>query len=332
MCIAPNQLDDGILVGCRLCWQCKERIIADWAGRCIAESKTSNHTYYITLTYGRDEYGDSGHVRAACLTYSDVQKYFKKIRKSVGKFKYFVVGEYGDENGRAHWHLLMFTQNPLPNEIKYEQNFMEKHWKHGWSYFRHFHPQCAYYCCKYIYKDFKDDLKTALHEMSRKPPLGHEWFQDLAERYVEAGLSPQDLSYKFPDVTRKNGMPFKYFMTRKTAENFLQHFVEKWEERYGVSEHTYFDIRFGNKPKRDGNYIPHSEVVQDYLDKRCRTWTDRSDAFQMKWDMEDRKRRHEQEKQEEADRLAAHERPDTCTCDACVARRSGDPDWWRIAR
>lgn len=108
MCISPNMLPDGTQVGCRECWQCRERKVDDWVGRCIAESKTALRTFSISLTYGRDEFDNVDHIRAALLTYSDVQKYFKRLRKSGYVVRYFAVGEYGSTKGRAHWHLIVF--------------------------------------------------------------------------------------------------------------------------------------------------------------------------------------------------------------------------------
>lgn len=172
MCIAPNTLPDGTKVGCRECWQCRETKVDDWVGRCIAESKTALRTFSITLTYGRDERDNVDHIRAALLTYSDVQMYFKRLRKSGYVVRYFAVGEYGSAKGRSHWHLIVFYYDnsavilerklynakvkvglkrgkPLPvpcsavpeHEISTrgaeghirEVRFSEAHWQHGWS-------------------------------------------------------------------------------------------------------------------------------------------------------------------------------------------------------
>ena len=98
--------------------------------------------------------GDGDHIRAAVLTYSDVQKYFKRLRKTVGKFKYLVAGEYGEEKGRAHWHAILFTDKPIEH-IEFDKNIMEKHWGHGWSYYRRFRAEHGYYCCKYVFKNIR---------------------------------------------------------------------------------------------------------------------------------------------------------------------------------
>lgn len=293
MCVNPNQLQDGTPVACRKCWQCKRQIINDWAGRIIAESKTDRFTYYVTLTYGRDEYGDADHINAAVLTYSDAQKYFKRLRKTVGKFKYFVVGEYGEKKGRAHWHVILFTNKEIP-DIKTGVNFMETHWDHGWTYIEKFHPQQAYYCCKYVFKDYKDDLKTALHNMSKKPPLGHEYFQQLAGRYVRDGLAPQDLSYSFPEQRDKKGKLIRYMMKHTTADNYCASYVDQWQAVH---------------PQR---HIPPSPVIDEYLDKITRELVEREDAERLEKEIREWLE-YVNERKQEIETFFKIERPDPNT-------------------
>lgn len=286
MCISPNRLVDGTLIACRKCRLCRDNIIKDWAGRCIAEAETTQYAYWCLLTYGDERIGDLGKIRAVCLTYSDVQKYFKRLWKKIGKFKYFIVGEYGSSNDRAHWHLLIFSDNPLPDVQVDGQLRNQGDWKLGFSSFNEFHYRAAYYCCKYLFKDANDDLKVAEHYMSKKPPIGHEWFQQLAEKYVDAGLAPQDLFYTFPGVVNKEGRPIKYLMKNKTAENFLTHYVNKWQEKYGRSEPKFEDIMCGDLGPTGGRFIPSSDLVEAFLDKRIAKWTERSEGWHAYWELQ----------------------------------------------
>ena len=111
MCKCPSMLDDGTMIGCRYCSQCVGRAVDDWTGRCIAESIFAVAPFFVGLTYGRDENGSEDHIRARLLTYSDVQKYMKRLRASGYCPRYFAVGEYGSTKGRAHWHLLIFWKD-----------------------------------------------------------------------------------------------------------------------------------------------------------------------------------------------------------------------------
>lgn len=262
MCLNPVKISDVGVVACRECWQCRETKVDDWVGRNIAESKTAKAAHVVTLTYGNDETtGDIDHIRASVLTYSDVQKYLKYLRADGFPVRYFVVGEYGSLKGRAHWHIILYWQENVPDHVLRE-NFSQKHWPHGWSYWDKSTPEAVRYACKYLLKDASDDAKQGWGPMvSKKPPLGHQYFQELALQYVEQGLSPQSLFYSFPDVRRvPRGMkastlkqfkatykPVQFHMAGKTAENFLQRFIDLWEER------------FNDLP-------PRSDVVWDFMD------------------------------------------------------------------
>lgn len=249
MCQEPEMLPNGKLRACRKCSLCKRNHIRDWAGRCIAESKSTPFSYKVELTYGRDEYGDSGHIRAAVLTYSDAQKWLKRIRKQYGKFKYFIAGEYGKERGRAHWHVLLFMQREIEG-VKFDtEKYTHPSWKHGFSFWNPFQERYAYYVVKYVHKDKDDDINIAMHQMSRFPPLGHEYFKRFAELHVQNGLSPQHLFYTFEHQKDMDGKPIKFMMRNKTAQNFVGHFVKTWSLT------------------RPNQHIPASPVIEKYLDK-----------------------------------------------------------------
>lgn len=245
MCISPILIDEGILVACRNCWQCTESAIDDWVGRCIAESLTSYETTATTLTYGRDENNSPDHIRAAILTYSDVQKYFKKLRYDNYPLKYFCVGEYGSLKGRAHWHIMLFFQERKPDDWKYYERYDQEHWEHGYTHNKPMFLETVRYNCKYIQKD--ENIQTHM-AMSKKPPLGAAFVKDLAKLYVHQGIAPKDFSYSFPGITRSNGERKYFWLRGKCAEILLEEFIKEWQD------------------KRPEQHIPASEVVEAYQD------------------------------------------------------------------
>lgn len=254
MCTTPSLLPDGTEVSCRKCWQCLERKIDDWVGRCIAENKTAIAAHSITLTYGRDENGNEDHYRAAWLTYSDIQKFFKRLRRDGYKFRYLVCGEYGSTKGRAHWHLLMFWTNKVPpHELttRVAKRFENKYWPHGYQHWEKPTPASIRYVCKYIQKDIGKEEKQGHLSMSKKPPLGFLYFQNLARKYVDAGLAPQDLVYRFPEVRDKNGKPKDFHMTGTTARNFIEQYKSLWS-------------------LTQGGHFPNSTLIEEHDDKLAR--------------------------------------------------------------
>ena len=239
MCIAPTKLDDGTEVGCRECWQCRKRRVNDYVGRCIAESKFAKKTYAVTLTYG----GDEG-VNAVTLIYKDVQDFLKRLRKKY-KCRYIVTGEYGSAKGRSHWHIILFFQDNWP-EVTSNKRVDWKYWKHGFAYFQEPDWKGFEYCLKYVLKDQTSRQSDSHLAMSKKPPLGHEFFQQLAKQHVEQALVPQTYFYKFGDVRDYKNREKGFMMQGKTRENFMETFINEWEAKY--------------------DHEPLSEIVNDYYD------------------------------------------------------------------
>lgn len=277
MCNSPNMLADKSLVACRKCGQCRSNRIDEWVGRCIAESKTAVATTFVTLTYGRDQDGNESHERAAILTYSDPQKYFKQLRNRGYPCRYIVIGEHGSKKGRAHWHAIVFWQERVPismtdygsNEwsqwnpalpveraIEWDKRFLEPCWPHGfshWTTIKYGHEKGSIaYACKYINKDVDDPHAQTKVAMSKRPPIGSDYFIERAQLFVDERISPQDPFYQFPgQAKRKNGNVINFMLRGKLQEIFCDAFVTKWQEQIG------------------GHYPP-SKYIDEYLDAKTR--------------------------------------------------------------
>lgn len=98
-------------VPCAKCAFCLKTKREAWMFRIHHEIRTQElPAFFITLTYHPkfvrrvDE--------ALSLRFTDLQKYFKRIRKNGYKLKYIAVGEYGSKTRRPHYHLLAWTDCP----------------------------------------------------------------------------------------------------------------------------------------------------------------------------------------------------------------------------
>ena len=254
MCVSERKLADGSFVACRVCWQCRENRINDWVGRCIAESKSATATHSITLTYGRDDDGNEDHLRAALLTYSDVQLYLKLLRRHGYPCRYFAVGEYGSMKGRAHWHLIAFWQDRVPPHQIGERFMDGRHWKRGYSHWEPCSAASIRYVCKYLQKGIGEDERQGHLAMSKKPALGSAYFRWLAGEYVRQGLAPQELTYWFPEVIDQKTERPKLFMLREgspSADQFLAAYLDLWR-------------------RERGGFAPASELVTRYEDRLAR--------------------------------------------------------------
>jgi hypothetical protein len=258
MCRTPNRLDDGTEVACRKCWQCKRNRVNDLVGRCIAESKFSIKTYAVTLTYAND-----AGVNAVTLVYKDVQDMMKRLRKRY-KVRYIVAGEYGTVKGRAHWHIILFFKDKDPaTELDEDGNLeiiMDKrvHWKYwgtavgrdennktiydykGYCYFQQPDWKGFQYVLKYVLKDSDLDSADSHLAMSKKPPLGYEFFNELAKTHVEQAVIPRSYKYKVGGVKKDNGTEKVFMMQGKTRENFMNAFKDGWTQKYGKEPQSEF--------------------------------------------------------------------------------------------
>lgn len=97
----------GLHVPCGKCGNCLKRAISDWAIRLQVEWRNSMSCYWVTLTYEKDPLQ---------LYKSDLQRFFKRLRKVGFKFSYFALGDYGDTFGRPHYHVIFFSKGYFQHE------------------------------------------------------------------------------------------------------------------------------------------------------------------------------------------------------------------------
>lgn len=233
MCITPNRLDDGTEVACRKCRLCIRNRKSDWIGRCLAESKFSDKTYAVTLTYA-EEAG----VSAVTLVYKDVQDFVKRLRKRYN-VRYIAAGEYGTKKGRAHWHIILFFKGEYP-KVKEDARVDWEYWKKGFSYFQTPTWKGLRYILKYVLKDQDADSADSHLAMSKKPPIGHEFFMELAQQHVEHAIIPRSFMYKIAGVKTDKGEELKFMMQGKTRDNFMNAFKKGWIEKYGKEPSSEF--------------------------------------------------------------------------------------------
>lgn len=94
---------------CGRCIGCRMEKARQWGMRCLHEKKLWRSNFFVTLTYN-DEFMPPGR----SLSVRDCQLFMKRLRKaknsnSDNPVRFFLAGEYGDENGRPHYHALLFN-------------------------------------------------------------------------------------------------------------------------------------------------------------------------------------------------------------------------------
>ncbi len=189
-------------VPCGQCIGCRLERSRQWAVRCMHEASLHHANCFVTLTYS-----DEALPRFGSLLMDDWQKFFKRLRKRVGKVRFFGCGEYGEQLGRPHYHACLFGFD-FPDKVVwsvrgghevYRSPLLESVWTYGQSEIGSMTFESAAYVARYCVKKVtgggarahyecvdpdSGELGSLLPEfatMSRRPGIGAGWF----ERFVD---------------------------------------------------------------------------------------------------------------------------------------------------
>lgn len=133
---------------------------------------------FVTLTYSPEHLPSDG-----SLSSEAVQLWLKRLRKAIHpiKVRYFLVGEYGDDSFRPHYHAAMFG---IGREF---QEIMTQTWGLGFVHVGDLTMSSASYIAGYVTKKMtaKDDERLngrypEFARMSRDPGIGVGAMVDVA--------------------------------------------------------------------------------------------------------------------------------------------------------
>lgn len=178
-----------ITIACGQCWGCKLERSRQWAVRCMHEVVFHERSSFITLTYRDEELP-----RGGSLDVKDWQRFAKRLRKSVGPFRYFHCGEYGDRYGRPHYHACLFGLDFMDDRELWKvtrdvplwtSKTLSSVWGHGHAVIGEVTFESAAYVARYIMKKRTGDQAAAWYggrkpeytTMSRNPGLGAKWIE-----------------------------------------------------------------------------------------------------------------------------------------------------------
>ena len=205
-------------VPCGKCEECLKAKRREWAYRCYAESKMSDITLFVTLTYA-----DTDNIER----YEYLQKYYKKLRKAGLKFRYFGCTEYGDTFGRLHHHILFFLTDDSKlswPELKTKiSDVLQKKWPYGHVMTLLSSEATINYTVGYIEKKLLEKEKRVHNFMSLRDPIGLD--------YAKKGLD--FLRQNRYDVFngQKYAVP-RAFQKRLKLEKTKQELYNEQQERY----------------------------------------------------------------------------------------------------
>lgn len=156
---------------------------------------------FLTLTYDEEHLPPNGSLRI-----SDFQKFAKRLRKSIGSFRYFQCGEYGEVTKRPHFHVCLFGTDFRSDRIQhsttrdghplYTSESLTRSWQQGHALIGDLTFESAAYVARYVTKKVTGEAadehyfhsvdpltgevatrRPEFCSMSRRPGIGHAWIK-----------------------------------------------------------------------------------------------------------------------------------------------------------
>lgn len=163
------------------------------------EAQMHEENTFITLTYNDDHLPKNG-----ALQHVHFQKFIRALRQKTRKnIRYFMCGEYGELNGRPHYHAILFGYE-FPDAYlwrnrkgrkDYRSDLLDSLWNKGHAEIGPVTQQTTQYVARYIIKKQSRDRNQADYpitdtetgeikgrqqeytKMSLKPGLGATWLE-----------------------------------------------------------------------------------------------------------------------------------------------------------
>lgn len=192
-----------IEIPCGQCILCRLEHARQWAVRITHEASLHEESAFITLTY------DDEHLpNYNSLQYSDLQLFWKRLRRGGQQLRYYAVGEYGETTHRPHYHACIFGQaftedrqilRDQPSMLWTNPRLTEA-WGKGHVSVGALTFQTAQYTASYVTKKLNNkrryvrvDQETGELQpmvqprafMSLKPAIGREWLNHYGKHVYE---------------------------------------------------------------------------------------------------------------------------------------------------
>ena len=260
-------LEGNLEVPCGKCTACLRERSREWAVRCQHEISLHKQNSFITLTYNDENLKSSQEDFT-----SDIQKFWKRLRKQTGKkIGYIYSVEYGTKTHRPHFHALIFghdfkNQKLIKKTKKGHPIFtseeLSKLWKNGHHSIGSATVQTAYYIASYALKkhsavnETTGEIVSDYMRTSKRPSIGLNYL----------------LKNKFQLVDSKEKLPRYYLKKLKESDPTLlqqyeeqrQYFITPKDDREKFAKYTIENSRTQKNHFREETNILEKKKIHNY--------------------------------------------------------------------
>lgn len=262
--IDPGKYPQGLSVPCGRCVSCRIKRTQEWTLRMLHELEDYDHASFVTLTYN-DEFLPFGNDSFGSLCKKDLQKYFKRLRKSLceRKIRYYACGEYGELSQRPHYHFIVFGLHPLQ-----DADLIKDAWRFGYVSIGNVSADSIKYVAKYCQKQYSGEMAVEEYVNKEREPvfklsslgIGRSYIVDHADQIKRLGY----ITYK----GTKLSIP-RYYINKMGLNNNYE-FMEAQRCRVIDAERELNDEHFGINLTDDESYLQLTAGEYAVIDQRKR--------------------------------------------------------------
>lgn len=178
---------------CGVCVGCRTVRATEWSRRCMHEAARFDNNVFVTLTYSDERVPSDGN-----LVPRHLQLFLKRLRKAARSsvvlrdascgIRFFGSGEYGEQTGRPHYHVLLFNcdfsdKERVGKEL-WSSPLVSELWRDGEHKIGTVTARSANYVAQYSMKKMGSRLdcdsdgvirQRPFLRMSRRPGIGHDF-------------------------------------------------------------------------------------------------------------------------------------------------------------
>lgn len=256
-------------VPCGKCPACLQNHRKMWFFRLKVESDHCVCSFCVTLTYNDNDLPDyvdyNGEFQYHPIKYEDVQKFNKRLRKQVGKFRFFCVCEYGSQLCRPHYHICYFFDR-IVDKFDFDNAVFACWFPDTRITIDQTNDRACNYILKYCLSLIEPDLPSCFRpsiKCSTKPFIGHGLL-DNAEFLNYLHVKRSDISHylgynqRLPRIFRDKvfSEDEKRFIQKELGRVILDRGREKseklraYQDKYGVSPFTWEREQFNSYIKK----------------------------------------------------------------------------------
>lgn len=271
LCIAPVTIENPkykfarnteyryIDVPCGKCPACLTNRRNDWSLRLSIEHENSLGAHFITLTYS-DENMYYNENDEPSVYKKHMQNYMKRLRKNTKQdnLRYYLVGEYGTQTKRPHYHILLFNLEEDKTDFITTCWRGKGHVKVGTVTAASIHYVTKFHVNK---SDFPELANPSFTLMSRRPGIGYHYIDKMKK--FHQGNTNKSFVTQLGGLKRR--LP-RYYKDKLYNKAERAEIARKYEKHYEQHEREKHLIHFRNNPCKN-YYELEEEKKLDYVRK-----------------------------------------------------------------